>query len=134
MGDYLKSSLRYTATLDRREPGTGGAAATLGGPGWALRSTTELAGLAPPDPAEPGPAAAAAGAAGLSGSAPGGTLRYLRQQVDASMVVPMDPQGAVVFNLGATAGGPGPGAAYGPAVNQGSGWGWGWRAGCTGAA
>ncbi|KXZ54472.1 hypothetical protein GPECTOR_4g537 [Gonium pectorale] len=90
MGDYLKSSLRYTLTLDRRDPSSGGAAATLGGAGWALRSTSELAGLLPP------------GAA--AGAAAGSSLRFVRQQLDAQAVVPMDDTGAVVFNVGVSAG------------------------------
>ncbi|PNH06935.1 Sorting and assembly machinery component 50 A [Tetrabaena socialis] len=86
MGDYLKSSLRYTATIDHREPGAGGSAATLGGAGWAVRSTSEVAGLAP------------------GSGAASGTLRFVRQQLDAVANVPMDDTGAVVFSLGLTAG------------------------------
>ncbi|KAG2426304.1 hypothetical protein HXX76_013061 [Chlamydomonas incerta] len=94
MGDYLLSALRYTALLDRRQPAAGGAAATLGGAGWAVRSTTEVAGLLPPS-----------GAGGVGGAGgPSSELRYVRQQVDAVANVPMEETGAVVFSVGASAG------------------------------
>ncbi|GFR49021.1 hypothetical protein Agub_g11042 [Astrephomene gubernaculifera] len=113
MGDYLKSSLRYTATLDRRDPSAGGSAATLGGAGWAVRSTSEVAGLLPSSLQALGLGAAAgaagageagAGGAGAAAAAAGGELRFVRQQVDAVVNVPMDDTGAVVFSLGLTAG------------------------------
>ncbi|PNW83153.1 hypothetical protein CHLRE_06g308900v5 [Chlamydomonas reinhardtii] len=102
MGDYLLSALRYTATLDRRQPGAGGAAATLGGAGWAVRATTELAGLLPPSAA--GAGAGAGVGVGGGGSGPSSELRYVRQQVDAVANVPMEETGAVVFSVGASAG------------------------------
>ncbi|KAG2436096.1 hypothetical protein HYH02_011607 [Chlamydomonas schloesseri] len=111
MGDYLLSSLRYTATLDRREPGAGGAAATLGGAGWAVRSTTELAGLLPPSGAGAAGAGGAGGGVGIGGGggaggggSPSSELRYVRQQVDVVANVPMEDTGAVVFSVGASAG------------------------------
>ncbi len=71
MGDYLKSSLKYTARLNRMDREASGAAAALGGPGWAVRSTSELAGLLPPEP----------GAGGASSGAAASSLRFMRQQV-----------------------------------------------------
>ncbi|GLC33405.1 hypothetical protein PLESTB_000072000 [Pleodorina starrii] len=93
MGDYLKSSVRYTAAADRRDVSAGGAAAALGGAGWGVKSTTEVAGLVPPSVG-----------AGGGGSGPDSTLRFVRQQVDAVANVPMDDTGAVVFSLGVSAG------------------------------
>ena len=75
---------------------------TLGGAGWAVRATTELAGLLPPSAA--GAGAGAGVGVGGGGSGPSSELRYVRQQVDAVANVPMEETGAVVFSVGASAG------------------------------
>ncbi|EFJ52244.1 hypothetical protein VOLCADRAFT_116281 [Volvox carteri f. nagariensis] len=91
MGDFLKSALRYTAVADHRDLGAGGAAAALGGAGWAVKSTTEVAGLVPPS------------SSGAGGSSLG-TGGYCGGPVDLVANVPMDDTGAVVFSLGLSAG------------------------------
>ncbi|GLI60036.1 hypothetical protein VaNZ11_001886 [Volvox africanus] len=94
MGDYLKSAVRYTALVDRRDMAAGGAAAAVGGAGWAVKASTEVAGLVPPT----------GSSTSRGGSGADSTLRFIRQQVDLAANVPMDETGAVVFSLGLSAG------------------------------
>ena len=96
MGDYLRSSVGYVFTLDRRGSPMGAPAGGDGG-GWALRSSSELCGLGPD-----------------------ARLRYARQQLDFSASAPLDPTGAVSFTLAASAGG-GLGVCLGPGGGSGRG-------------
>mmetsp|Transcript_32609 Transcript_32609/g.72023 ORF Transcript_32609/g.72023 Transcript_32609/m.72023 type:complete len:528 (-) Transcript_32609:921-2504(-) len=75
VGDYLKSSLKYTLMLDGRQLHQ--ASGQLAG--WALKSSSEVCGLGP-----------------VAG------LRYAKQQVDAAVVLPVNSR--VALNLSASAG------------------------------